>query len=71
MYNYYIKLHIVGTFGLPKFLPAAPMAEWLRTLIFSAIACHLMAVGLSLAQVTYGTSQVLLAVGRVVKDANL
>ena len=42
---------------------AVPVAEWLRPLIFSAR--HLTAVGSSLAQVTCGTSQVLLAGGQV------
>ena len=44
----------------------APVAEWLRSLIFSALnplsSHHLMAVGSSLAQVT---SQVLLGGGQV------
>ena len=44
----------------------APMAEWLRSLIFSALNhCHLAAVGSSLARVTYETSKVLLAGGQV------
>ena len=52
--------------GLYFLLLAAPVAEWLRTLIFRPlIACHLTAVGSSLARVTCETSQVLLAGGQV------
>ena len=42
------------------------MAEWLRTLIFSALARRLTAVGSSPARITCETSQVLLVGGQQV-----